>query len=340
MIIKRHPLSKAISIINYLFYIVLIIIVLDVFYFHNYLQMGYPQHWDDDLRYSVPYVEFIGTPNLKNRYRDHNEYGFRGPTYKESNQNDFKIAFFGGSTGYLGSPPIPNILEKELEKLTGLNVFVVNYSVVASNHRQHLHGIIEFLPQFKPDLVVFYGGYNETISSALYDPRPGYPYNYFYRTETSPFFKLLLKNSAIAGEIDKRTGVFSGLGKLKKEQQPYSNGWNKRIVKKYFETLMLANSFTSAIESQRFGKTIFFAFYQPYQVPKEFVSAHNEIKNQIGSLQYVFDVSSEYDILGEEIYYHNDIVHVNQHAKEVMGTKIAKIIAKELQAGKATIEKH
>jgi hypothetical protein len=46
---------------------------------------------------------------------------------------------------------------------------------------------------------------------------------------------------------------------------------------------------------------------------------------------------SEYDILGKDVY--RDIVHVNQHAKEVMGLKIAKIIAKELQVGKVSIEK-
>jgi hypothetical protein len=206
---------------------------------------------------------------------------------------------------------------------------VANYSVVSSNHRQHLHGIVEFLPQFKPDLVIFYGGYNETLQNAFYDPRPGYPYNYFYRSETSPFAKLLLENSAIIGEIDKRFGVFTGLAKLRKKEQPFSDAWNKRIIDKYFETLALANSVVSMIESNRYGKTKFLAFYQPYQVSKEFLSAHNEIKNRIRTMTYTFDVSSEYDALGKEVYL--DIVHVNQHAHEVMGAKIAKIVAKELQ---------
>ena len=278
-------------------------------------------------------MEFTGKPNTN----DHNEYGFRGPSFKESKQNDIKIAFFGGSTGYLGNPPIPDIVKKELEKLTGLSVFVANYSVVSSNHRQHLHGIIEFLPQFKPDIVIFYGGYNETLQSASYDPRPGYPYNYFYRAETSALCKLLIDNSAIIGEIDKRIGVLTGYTKLRKEQQPFSDGWNNRMIEKYFETLRLANSVASIIESQRFGKTRFFAFYQPYQVPKELLSANNNIKNKIRSIKYVFDVSSEFDALGKEIY--NDIVHVKQPANEVMGAKIAQIIVKELQIEKAPIEK-
>lgn len=100
---------------------------------------------------------------------------------------------------------------------------------------------------------------------------------------------------------------------------------------------MLANNAAGTLESQRFGKTKFLAFYQPYQVPKEFISAHNEIKNRISTIKYAVDVSSVYDVYGKEVW--TDTVHVNQRANELMGTKIALIIAKELQVGKATIEK-
>lgn len=243
-----------------------------------------------------------------------------------------ELPFFGGSTGYNGNPPISKILEKELEKLLGVSVFVANYSVTSSNHRQHLHGIIEFLPHFKPDLVVFYGGYNGTAASALYDPRPGYPYNHFYRSETRPFIKLLLENSAIIGEIDRRIGVFTGINKLRKKQRPFSSDWNKRIADKYFETLMLANKVTGAIESKRFGRAKFLAFYQPYKVPRSFVSTHDDIRRHIGNLEYAFDVSSEYNPLGKDVW--RDAVHVKQQARELMGAKIANIVFKEIQKRK------
>jgi hypothetical protein len=333
--INRQHLSRAISIAYYCLYLVLILIVFDVLVFNKLLGFGYPRHYRQENieRYPSPYVEFTGKPDTK----DHNEYGFRGPSFKESKQNDLKVAFFGGSTGYYGDPPIPDIVKKELEALTGLSVFVANFSVVSSNHRQHLHGLIEFLPQFKPDIVIFYGGHNETLQSASYDPRPGYPFNYFYRAETSAVIKLLIENSATIGEIDKRTGVFTGLDKLRKKQQPLSDGWNDRMIDKYFETLRLADSVTRIIESQRFGKTRFFAFYQPYQVPEVLMSAHNTIKDRIRSLNYVFDVSSEFDALGKEIY--NDIVHVKQPANNRMGARIAQIIAEELKIEKSPVEK-
>ena len=66
--------------------------------------------------------------------------------------------------------------------------------------------VIEYLPDFKPDLIIFYGGFNETIQNAVFDPRPGFPYNFFYRSGTGPLSKLLLQNSAIIGEFDKKNG--------------------------------------------------------------------------------------------------------------------------------------
>jgi len=324
---KVAIIKNTLLVVGYSFFLFLIIVVLDVIILNKLLGFGYPRHYEEEniQRFPAPYVAFTGKPNVA----DHNKNGFRGPSFAESKPSDLKIAFFGGSTGYYGNPPIARIMEDKLKELLGENVFVANYSVVSSNHRQHLHGIIEFLPHVKPDLVIFYGGYNETIQNALYDPRPGYPYNHFYRSETRPFVKLLLENSAVIGEIDKITGIFSGINNLRNEQQVFSDSWNKRIADKYFETLMLSQKAADTIESKRFGKTKFIAFYQPYKVPKEFRSTHNEIRRRISTIDYSFDVSAEYDVLGKKVF--TGIVHVNQQAKEVMGAKIASIVKEVLQ---------
>lgn len=108
-------------------------------------------------------------------------------------------------------------------------------------------------------------------------------------------------------------------------------------MEKYLETLLLANNMAGTIESKKFGKTKFLAFYQPYQVPDKFRTAHNNIRRQISSMKFAFDVSSEFDALGEEIY--TDYVHVRQPANEAMGAKIAKVITQKLQLPKATLEK-
>jgi len=207
MVMSRKGLSKFVRSINYFLFLGIIIVICDMVVFRHFLDYGYPRHYEEEdvLRYPVPYIEFTGKPDAK----DHNEFGFRGKSLEDSNSSDYKIAFWGGSTGYFGDPTIAEVVEKELNEILEIDVFVANYSVVSSNHRQHLHGLIEYLPKYEPDLVIFYGGYNELVQTAYYDPRPGYPYNFFYRAETSPLIKLLVENSALIGEFDKLTAVHS-----------------------------------------------------------------------------------------------------------------------------------
>lgn len=319
MKIKFQKIKK---VVNYTLYLIAIIIVTDVVLFKHILHYGYPSHFRQENieRYPAPYVEFTGKPNVA----DHNEFGFRGKSFRSAGTESIKIAFFGGSTGYLGNPTIAQVFESELQKLSGLDIFVANYSVVSSNHRQHLHAIIEYLPNFQPDIIVFYGGVNETHQYAMYDPRPGFPFNFFYKAELSPLKKILLENSAILGLLDIKFGIISGIAKLRSKYIPYSINWHNNIISKYFETIYLANKISSTIESNIFKNTKFYAFYQPYNVPYEFVQTHRIIKDSISQIPFAFDVSDVYLPLGVEIY--TDICHVKQPANDLMGKTIAKII--------------
>jgi len=230
----------------------------------------------------------------------------------------------------MGEPPIPIIVEEQLRKRLDVPVFVANFSVISSNHRQHLHMLVEYLLNRKVDVVIFYGGYNETVQSAYYDPRPGYPFNFFYQEEASPWTKILLEYSAIAGELDRKyRGIISGLSTMRKQHRPFSNEWNARIVDTYFETLALVNGIVSTIDSDYFGKAMLFAFYQPYQVPGEFLSSHQLIRRRIAALPYGYDFSTLYDSLGSKAY--TDIVHVSQEANNLMGEAIAEVIKKRVE---------
>ena len=314
--------------IFYAIYFFSVLIIADVVLFKYFLGFGYPTHYRQEsvFRSPAPYVEFTAKPNVAS----HNEFGFKGKSYLEADSTAVKIAFFGGSTGYVGSPPICNILEEHLEKLWRREVFIANYSVICSNHRQHLHGILEYAVPLKPDIVLFYGGNNETQQHIKYDPRPGYPYNYFYRGELGPFRKLLLRYSAILGEIDMRFGIVSGIGQLRSQQQPLSPEWNEKIAHKYFETLHLANAVSNTLESSYFGKCKFFAFYQPFRVPESFLGTHYQIRQEILEVPYIFDVSSAYNQLGKEEDIFIDEVHVQQPARELMAETMAKALYNSL----------
>lgn len=315
-------LRKLKKVTFYCLYLLAIVILTDVILLRKVLHFGYPRHFNEEniQRFPTPYIEFKGRPMAG----DHNEWGFRGPSFDIDDTAAYKIAFFGGSTGYYGEPPIPTIVGTELQKLSGKKIFVANFSVISSSQRQHAHEMLEFLPNFKPDIIVFYGGYNETMQQAICDPRPGYPYNFYYRRELSSFRKLLLEYSAVVGEIDKRTGGVSGLATLQERYKPYSNTWNHEIVEYYFETNRIANNLRRAFESNKFVTPKFFSFYQPFQFPDSFKVIHQNIRDRIRHVPYMYDLSALYDPLTKKIY--KDVVHVYQSANQLMGDSIAHIL--------------
>ena len=281
----------------------------------------------DVFRAPAPYIEFKGKPLSS----DHNEYGYRFDLNEKSDAA-IKIAFFGGSTGYLGNPPLPTILENDLEKLTHKKIKVANFSVISSNHRQHLHNLLETRSFFQPDIVIFYGGYNETAQNGFYDPRPGYPYNYFFRNETSPLFQWLMSNSPSVYLLNNlgiryRLWDWTGLNKLKTEANVFTSAWNKTIVNNYFETQMLAKSVSEGFPSKVCGgHTQFLFFYQPYQLPEQFpqvAELNNQIVQKFPQIDYGHDLSTILDGPKKSEKF-DDIVHVKQEVNQLIGLEIAK----------------
>ena len=59
-----------------------------------------------------------------------------------------------------------------------------------------------FYSNYNFDIVIFYGGFNETFQTLYADPRPGYPFNYWTVGELHPLKFTLLKYSPFFSEID------------------------------------------------------------------------------------------------------------------------------------------
>jgi hypothetical protein len=303
----------------------LTLILADLLVLRPRFHLGYPTHYteEEQQRYPAPYIAFKGKPNA----RDHDQWGYRWVPAVVP-EDALRIAFFGGSTGYRGDPPISVLLQDKLSKRLQRKVAIANFSVVSSNHRQHLHNILESRSIFEPDIVVFYGGFNETMQPGFYDPRPGYPYNFFYRGETSPLVKLLLRHSAFFGLLDQALGHWNRsltpYARLQREQKPFSPDWIQAIIENYLETLSLADAVETAFPSRHCGTGKFIAFYQPFQVIDSFRDAHRQLRKAVAKTTFAVDVSDAYDDFGPSIYL--DIVHVKQIAHETMSDRMADAI--------------
>jgi len=313
--------------LNYAIVVAAIAVVVDI----ALLRSTYPWHYrsDNPDRYPYPYEMFRAKPDTGANNAD----GFRGRLFRGDDSKAFKVAFYGGSTGYHGSPPIAETLETELRRLWGRDVRVYNFSVISSNHRQHVHGMVENLLAHDVDLVVFYGGNNEIFQTRYYDPRPGYPYNFFYREETNALNKALIENSAFFALLNKvldahnvDTGFnLTPLVPLRRQQDVWSEGWEKAVLDNYVETLGLAETLAGSITSRHCGKAAFLAFFQPmnYTDPAD-VRLIEKARARIKGHDDIVDVSDAYAKFGKEIF--ADSVHVAQPARDWMGLTMAKAI--------------
>ncbi len=321
--LKKIPhLDKFKTIIIYFFSSFIVFIFLD-FYVYKLFGHGFPSSVSEEKyeRAPSPYDMFAGKVN----YKDHNSLGFKGEEFNNSNSEVFQIAFFGGSTGYNGEPPIADLIEKKLiDKNIKTKIF--NFSSVSSNHYQHIHRLIKF-SDLNYDLVIFYGGFNETIQTYLYDPRPGYPFNYWIRDELSKTKYLLLKYSSIYAEYEKQTGNVSNISKIKKNISFMSDKWLNSLIINYDKVLKKGKNLSeNFIKSNLCKSSQFLAFYQPISLErsddfsKKIISA---TKKYFKDSKILIDISNTID---ENNF--TDSVHINQSARDIIAKEISIYIFK------------
>lgn len=309
----------------FIIYFIVVFLFMDMVVFKHFLHQGMIclDRWNaNNSRRSIPYAHFINHRILNNTT------SFDKNNFYPTDNDAIKVAFFGGSTG---EPIDEEYFSYQLSKLMNRYVFVKNFSCSSSNHRQHMHLILEILPKYNPDIIVFYGGYNEIIQPSMYDPRPGYPYNFYYKGETSPFKQFLIENSALIGAIEVKNGTISPYKALVNEYNPGSQKWCNEIFDKYFETLKLSKNISETLKSKHYGKTKFIAFYQPYRYElfDKLKDTHIKIKNEIKKYNYIFDISDAYDSLPKSIYIDDCHVTEESGANQKIVQTMSKIISKQ-----------
>ena len=304
----------------YFFSSVILICFLD-FYVLKFFRHGFPSSVIQEKyqRAPSPYDTFSGAPY----YKDHNSFGFRGNEFLNNKDNTIQIAFFGGSTGYNGNPTIIKIVENLIAK-KNIKVETYNFSSVSSNHNQHIHRLIKY-SDLNFDIVIFYGGFNETLQTYFYDPRPSYPFNFWVRNELDNLKLFLLKHSSIISEYELYTNNFSGMKKIKKDIDFKSDKWVTGLIKNYFLTLIKAQKISeNVLNKNACNKTKFFAFYQPIST-KDSEKFTKKIIKETKSFFKNKDILIDFSQLIKDSDF-IDLVHIKQPAKNVIGNEIFKSI--------------
>ncbi len=304
--------TKIFNIFKKTSYILFVLIFFDVTL--KFFGFGLNKHWfeEEKIRFNTPYDMFSNKPNTL----DHNKFGFRGPTLtKEIDPDTISIAFMGGSTGYTGTPPIPELLSIHLTN-SGIDNVVYNFSVNSSNHNQHIHRLVKHI-DYPFDVVIFYGGNNESLQYLQYDTRPSYPYNYFIKNDLSIFKIFLLRYSSIVGMIENNTGAVSGINKYRKKIDLQFDDWSDEVVNNYTSTIKNAKMlFSNSIITNKCKNLIFVPILQPVNpVSDKELKLWNKIKNSIKNNSNFINYS---DIHKQINFFDN--VHVDQISKDKIAT--------------------
>lgn len=228
-----------------------------------------------------PYVMFKGK---KNEGID-NEGGYKGPYPRMPKpMNEYRIFVLGGSTVYFGDPAIPELLMQEFQNNGYGNVTVYNFGYTSAVSSQELVTIVTEISELSPDLIVQYNGANDIDHPLYYDPRPGYPYNYFvYETnplinpDRLPMWKYVIGTNAIVKSVyqtyfpNEYQNFLLSKKALREEIGYNSEQWKKEIVNIYTNNLMKAQKISVAFGSE------YIAFFQPTIFNKR-VLTKDEIK--------------------------------------------------------------
>src|SRR5262249_1501813 len=100
--------------------------------------------------------------------------------------DELRIFFVGGSTvvgGYQVETTIPGVVEAHLHANGLPQARTYNFGVLSFVSGQELALLVHRLIDLKPDLVIAYDGGNDLFEPWIYDPRPGYPFNFVTEEE-------------------------------------------------------------------------------------------------------------------------------------------------------------
>src|SRR5262249_51717460 len=186
--------------------------------------------------------------------------------------DEMRIFVLGGSTVLNGTPlanSIPGAIETALRAGGLSHVRSYNFGVTSFLSGQELTLLVHRLADLQPDLVIAYDGGNDLFSPWLYDPRPGYPYNFIAWEEAidklsngrsrSKTIASLAQDSALLQALAGNTewDVRTGLGRLRRNVDFGSEAWKHALVDSYTRNI------AAMCRIARSNGALFAAFFQP-----------------------------------------------------------------------------
>jgi hypothetical protein len=210
--------------------------------------MHHVKFFDAASRYPAPYIGFTGRPN--HRFQLHclpyDAAGFLNPvpTGPRTDLEEIRIFVVGDSTMATGTElenTVPKRIERILQETCSQRVKVHNFAVVSSNTEQMCSLIWSRLLDLDPNLIVVVSGGTDAFQPYSFDPRPGFPYNFFINEFLyAHYFDENNERSWQSGlDYDAAvTGAFDYCTKLREAVGHGNDHWEQSIARSYTGSLI------------------------------------------------------------------------------------------------------
>lgn len=182
-----------------------------------------------DHRY-LPFLGWIGQPNLDLPTMKTNELGFRDRPVEPPRPNERRILLLGGSTAWgLGASSTDATVAGALERLLNEGaptgpVRVMNGAFSGWNSRQERVTLMELFDVFRPHLVITLTGYNDLMSMAVDAERAG---AFVQRPESADLAKAVEANLRPMGtwQALRKVGGSLGIWRLVVYAREHASVW-------------------------------------------------------------------------------------------------------------------
>jgi lysophospholipase L1-like esterase len=290
-----------------------------------------------------------------------NSQGYRGrAASKPKPAGELRVVVLGGSAVFEGEPALPELLERELHERGIAQAACFNFGVVSSVSGMEVARLLFEVTELEPDVVVLYDGGNDLLLPAVYDPRPGYPFN-FVVYESNPLLRRNLATypslalfaygsqllrTLMPGWFERR---FVDVEGLRRRVGYGSEEWKANIAATYAKNLVRADRVTRAWGSDFVAFFRPLVFYKPTLGPAE--SAIRQRNEQLYPLLVdlrarvqealvpvreregvvIYDLSGVFDTTTTDMFV--DVVHTTAEGKQVVARAIALELARRPSLG-------
>lgn len=307
------------------------------------------EHFGSNLRFPIPYAQFVGKAN-----GEHVSFNFDKRGFRNLNKGTYlpdgawpRVFVLGGSTmveGDTEDDTVSGRLQISLRQAGYPEAQVFNFGVVSTCFKQMSALVWSHLADLRPDALIVVGGGTDVTNPWTFDPRPGYPHNAFVVEQVYDF--LFDTNRIASRELglsyDELTDLlYARLEQLRTECQWRTSEWEQAVTDSARDAVRSFSSLASAL------RVPVLCILQPTIVRKKHLSLAEQsagsdeflayLDRQYGRLEENFravgqlersnkfysihDLSGKFANETEQIFY--DAAHYIAHGRQIMAEDLS-----------------